>query len=54
VQIEAIMEAVLTPAQREKMEHELMSQNREHVFQMIKQANELNVDNEDDQVGNNA
>lgn len=65
VQIEAIMEAVLTPAQRAKMQHDLMSrqtelqhellsQKNEHVFQMIKQANELNVDKEDDQVGNNA
>jgi hypothetical protein len=48
VQIEAIMEAVLTPAQRAKMEHELMSQSREHVFGMIRDANAIVLDNEND------
>lgn len=50
---ETIESGMLTPAEKAKMQHELMIQGNEHIYSMIQQSNAANVDAEDGQEGNN-
>lgn len=45
-QIEAIMERVLSPAEIAKMQHEIALKAHDHVYTMIQQANQGNIDAE--------
>jgi len=42
-QVEFLAKIALTPAQQAQMEHELMSKSHDHVYGMIKQANEAEI-----------
>jgi hypothetical protein len=42
--VEALAKILLTPAQREQMEHEISVASHQHVFGMIQQANQADID----------
>jgi hypothetical protein len=43
VQIDALTKMLLTPAQREQMEHEISTMTHQHVFDMIQASNAANI-----------
>ncbi len=45
--VDAIAKMVLTPQQQEQMRHELAMQGHDHLFGMIRESNQENIDNED-------
>lgn len=45
--VDAISKMVLTPAQQAQMQHELGMQTHDHVFSMIRESNQENIDRED-------
>jgi hypothetical protein len=46
VQIEALLEKVLSPAEQAKMQHEIMMRNHDHVYTMIEQTNQAELASE--------
>ena len=44
VEIEAIVEGVLNEREKAKMQHELTAKAHDHVYSMIEQANQADID----------
>lgn len=52
--IDALAKMVLTPAQQAQMQHELGLQTHDHIFGMIRESNQENIDKEDAEAEGNA